>query len=117
MLRNKGTLENAKILGRKTVEFMTADQLGPEVNLDRLRDFPNINGYGFGLGVAVRRGAGVAGIMGTPGDFQWGGSSGTYFWVDPKEELSAVLFAAAPGAISVHLSQVITTLVLQAIED
>ncbi len=117
MLRNKGRLDNVRILSRKTVEFMTADQLGPEVNLDRLRDFPNINGDGFGLGVAVRRGAGVAGIMGTRGDFQWGGSSGTYFWVDPKEELSAVLFAAAPAATSVHLSQVITTLVLQAIED
>jgi CubicO group peptidase (beta-lactamase class C family) len=87
------------------------------VNLDQLRDFPNINGYGFGLSVAVRRGTGVAGIMGTPGDFHWGGASGTYFWVDPKEELSVVLFAAAPGAMRVHLRQVITTLVLQAIED
>jgi CubicO group peptidase (beta-lactamase class C family) len=117
MLRNKGKLGNVKILGRKTVEFMTSDQLGPEVNLDQLRDFPNINGYGFGLSVAVRRGTGVAGIMGTPGDFHWGGASGTYFWVDPKEELSVVLFAAAPGAMRVHLRQVITTLVLQAIED
>ena len=49
MLLNRGTLDGMRILGRKTVEFMTADQLGPEVNIDRLRDYPNINGYGFGL--------------------------------------------------------------------
>lgn len=96
---------------------MTADQLGPEVNIDRLREFPNINGYGFGLSVAVRRGPGVAGIMGTAGDFHWGGANGTYFWVDPKEELSVVLMAAAPGATRLHLRQAITALVLQAIED
>jgi CubicO group peptidase (beta-lactamase class C family) len=117
MLRNKGTLDGAQILGRKTVEFMTADQLGPEVNIDRLRDYPNINGYGFGLSVAVRRGTGVPGIMGTPGDFHWGGANGTYFWVDPKEELSVVFMAAAPGEARVHFRQMITALVLQAIAD
>jgi CubicO group peptidase (beta-lactamase class C family) len=117
MLRNKGTLGDKHVLGRKTVEFMTADQLGPEVNIDRLRDYPNINGYGFGLSVAVRRETGVAGIMGTPGDFNWGGANGTYFWVDPKEELSVVFMAATPGEIRIHFRQVITTLVLQAIAD
>jgi CubicO group peptidase (beta-lactamase class C family) len=66
MLLNRGTLDGTRILGRKTVEFMTADQLGPEVNIDRLRDYPNINGYGFGLSVAVRRGYGIAGTMGSP---------------------------------------------------
>jgi CubicO group peptidase (beta-lactamase class C family) len=117
MLRNRGALDNTRLLGRKTVEYMTSDQLGPEVNIDRLREYPNINGYGFGLGVAVRRGAGVAGIMGTPGDFNWGGANGTYFWVDPKEELTVVLMAAAPGETRVHLRQMITALVLQAIAD
>jgi len=84
MLLNRGTLEDTRILGRKTVEFMTADQLGPEVNTDRLRDYPNINGYGFGLSVAVRRGSGIAGVMGSPGDYHWGGGTGTFFWVDPR---------------------------------
>src|SRR5687768_16048326 len=117
MLLNRGTLDGAHILSRKTVEYMTADQLGPEVNIDRLRQYPNINGYGFGLSVAVRREGGVAGIMGTPGDFQWGGARGTFFWVDPKEELSVVLMAAAPGDTRLYLRQAITALVLQAIED
>ena len=117
MLRNRGALGNTRILGRKTVEYMTSDQLGPEVNIDQLRDYPNINGYGFGLSVAVRRGYGVAGLMGSPGDFHWGGANGTFFWVDPKEELAVVFMAAAPGEMRLHFRQVITALVLQAIVD
>jgi CubicO group peptidase (beta-lactamase class C family) len=117
MLRNRGEFEGRQYLGRKTVEFMTSDQLGPEVNTEKLREFPNMNGYGFGLSVAVRKGAGISGILGTPGDFNWGGANGTYFWVDPKEELTVVLMAAAPGEVRVHLRQLITTLVLQAIAD
>ena len=117
MLLNRGTLDGTRILGRKTVEFMTADQLGLEVNIDRLRDYSNINGYGFGLSVAVRRGYGIAGMMGSPGDYHWGGANGTYFWVDPKEELAAVFMAAAPGAARIRNRQIITSLVLQAIAD
>jgi CubicO group peptidase (beta-lactamase class C family) len=117
MLRNRGKFGDKQYLGRKTIEFMTSDQLGPEVNTEKLRDFPNMNGYGFGLSVAVRKGAGVPGIMGTPGDFNWGGANGTYFWVDPKEELTVVLMAAAPGEVRVHLRQLITALALQAIAD
>lgn len=117
MLLNRGALENTRILGRKTVESMTADQLGPEVDMRHLRNYPNINGYGFGLSVAVRRHDGVAGIMGSPGDYNWGGANGTYFWVDPKEELAVVFMAAAPGALRLHNRQLMTTLVLQAITD
>jgi CubicO group peptidase (beta-lactamase class C family) len=117
MLLDHGKLGDRRILGRKTVEYMTADQLGPEVNTDQLRDYPNINGYGFGLSVAVRRGSGVAGMMGSPGDYNWGGASGTFFWVDPKEELAVVFMAATPGATRLHYRQAITSLVLQAIVD
>lgn len=117
MLRNRGKFESTQLLGRKTVEYMTSDQLGPEVNIDKLREFANMNGYGFGLSVAVRRGTGVSGIMGTAGDFNWGGANGTYFWVDPKEELSVVFMAAAPGELRVRYRQLLTALVLQAIAD
>ncbi len=117
MLRNKGTLDGVQILGRKTVEYMTADQLGPEVNVDQLRTYPNINGYGFGLAVAVRKGGGVAGVMGSPGDFHWAGANGTFFWVDPKEELTVVFMTASPNELRYHFRQVITSAVLQAIAD
>jgi CubicO group peptidase (beta-lactamase class C family) len=116
MLRSKGKFEDKQYLGRKTVEYMTSDQLGPEVDTEKLREFPNMNGYGFGLSVAVRKGGGVSGIMGTEDDFDWGGANGTYFWVDPKEELVVVFMAAAPGDMRVHVRQMITTLVLQSLD-
>jgi len=118
-LLNRGALGGTRVLGRKTVEYMTADQLGPEVDVTSLHNFPveHIDGYGFGLGVAVRRVPGVAGIMGSPGDFRWSGAQGTLFWVDPKEELAVVYMAQTPGAIRAHYRQVIATLVQQAIVD
>ena len=119
MLLNRGALDGTRVLGRKTVEFMTADHLGPDVDASRLHNFPveHIDGYGFGFGVAVRRVPGVAGIMGSPGDFRWSGAQGTLFWVDPKEELAVVYMAQTPGAIRAHYRQVVATLVQQAIVD
>jgi len=79
MLRQGGSLGTTHLLGRKTVEYMTSDQLGPEVDITALKTYPNLNGYGFGLSVAVRRGSGVSGMVGSPGDFNWGGAGGTFF--------------------------------------
>jgi CubicO group peptidase (beta-lactamase class C family) len=115
MLLNGGELDGVRILGRKTVEYMTADHMGPEIDDRRLREWPNINGYGFGLGVAVRRGAGIAGAMSSRGEFHWAGSTGTYFWVDPAEELVAVFMAHAPGPIRYYHRQLMHALVLQAL--
>jgi CubicO group peptidase (beta-lactamase class C family) len=116
MLRQHGTLDGHRYIGRKSVEFMTSDQMTPEINLDRLWSRGNVQGYGFGLSVAVRRATVGSGMLGTPGDFNWGGGSGTYFWVDRKEELSVVLMAAAPGEIRNRLRQIISATVLQALE-
>lgn len=119
MLLNKGALGGTRILSRKTVEYMTADQLGPDVNVERLHNFAveHIAGFGFGLGVAVRRETGVAGVTGTPGEFLWSGAQGTMFWVDPKEELTVVYLANTPGPIRRHYRELIKTLVLQSIAD
>ncbi|HYM23483.1 MAG TPA: serine hydrolase, partial [Vicinamibacterales bacterium] len=87
MLLNGGTLNGTRLLSRKSVELMTADATP---GLD-LRNYLNgeqpLQGYGFGLGVRVRRNNGENGWLGSPGDFGWAGALGTYFWIDPKEEL------------------------------
>lgn len=116
MLLNGGELDGARVLSRKTVEYMTTDHLGPEVDLSKLNDYPNIRGYGFGLGVAVRRSAGRGGMPGSTGDFHWAGSTGTYFWVDPAEELVTVFMAHAPGSIRYYHRQLLHALVLQALD-
>ena len=116
MLANKGHLGKAEILGKKTVEFMTTDHLGPEVQNNIPKVDPARVGYGFGLGVAVRRQDGISPINGTAGDYSWGGAYGTFFWVDPKEELVVVFMAHAPGVIRTHYRALLGAMVLQAIE-
>jgi CubicO group peptidase (beta-lactamase class C family) len=117
MLLDKGKYGDVRILGRKTVEYMTSDQLGREVkNLIGNVD-PTRADYGFGLGLAVRKTAGVVRVMGSVGDFGWPGASGTNWWVDPREELAVVFMAHSPGPIRWHYRQVINALVEQAIVD
>jgi CubicO group peptidase (beta-lactamase class C family) len=115
MLLNRGSLDGARLLGRKTVEYMTADHLGPAVT--GAGDYLPGPGYGFGLGFAVRREAGKASLTGTTGDYNWGGAYGTAFWIDPKEQLVVVSMTQAPGAIRVHYRQLLKSFVLQAIDD
>ena len=95
MLYRGGTLGAARILGRKTIAFMTADHLGPEVRIGTR--FLLAPGHGFGLGFAVRRDAGMAPTPGTVGEYFWGGIAGTAFWIAPQEELIALMMIQAPG--------------------
>jgi CubicO group peptidase (beta-lactamase class C family) len=71
-------------------------------------------GYGFGLGFAVRLSAGQAPYPGSEGDYFWGGSAGTVFWVDPKEDLTAVFMTQRFGVVF-HYIRLIRTLVYQSI--
>jgi len=116
MLANKGRLDNAQILGKKTVEFMTADHLGPEIQNNIPKVDPARIGYGFGLGVAVRRQDGISPINGSAGDYSWGGAYGTFFWVDPKENLAVVFMAHTPGVIRQYYRALLGAMVMQAIE-
>jgi CubicO group peptidase (beta-lactamase class C family) len=90
MLLNGGELDGVRLLSKKTVEFMTSN------HLDGLSRGPG-PGYGFGLGFGVRVTAGTAAVPGSVGDYYWGGLGGTYFWVDPKERLIAILMLQAPN--------------------
>jgi CubicO group peptidase (beta-lactamase class C family) len=116
MLRAGGRLGSASILGRGTIALMTADHL-PEAFHDRIADKmdPAATGYGFGLGFAVRRQDGIAAMAGSAGDYYWSGVFGTYFWIDPKEELAVVFLAAAPGTIRLRYRQLARNLVYQAL--
>ena len=116
MLLNKGRYGN-RILGRKTVEYMLANQLGPEVkNLIGNAD-PTRADYGFGLGLAVRTTPGVVRLLGSVGDFSWPGATGTNWWADPKEDLVVVWMAATPGPMRWKYREMINALVYQAIAD
>ncbi len=112
MLLDDGRLGEQRLLGRKTVELMTADHLGTiKGNPDLLPP-----GHGFGLGFAVRLVPGMAPFPGSVGTYFWGGAAGTTFWVDPKEQLTAVLMIQAPGQRE-HYRVLFRDLVYAAIAD
>jgi CubicO group peptidase (beta-lactamase class C family) len=117
MLLNGGALGDVRVLGRKTVEYMTSNHLGHDViNLIERAD-PSLAGYGFGLGVAVRTRADHTVMLGSTGDFTWVGASGTQWWSDPKEDLVAVFMAHTPGPLRWEYRPTIKALVMQAIQD
>jgi CubicO group peptidase (beta-lactamase class C family) len=94
---NRGELGGVRLLGSRIVDLMTADHLGSiPVNSGTSRGLLP-SGYGFGLGFAVRREAGLAPVPGSIGAYYWGGMAGTTFFVDPAEELFACLMLQAPN--------------------
>ena len=108
MLANGGELDGKRLVSKKTVDYMTSDHLGA------IRG--PTPGYGFGLGFTVRLADGVSPLPGSAGDYNWAGLGGTYFWVDPKEKLYAILMIQAPGQ-RVRLRQMFRSLVYAAIDD
>jgi CubicO group peptidase (beta-lactamase class C family) len=94
MLLNGGTLDGVRIIGRKTLQLMASDHLGPDVKIQGTLVPP---GHGFGLGFAVRTHQGIAPFPGSVGQFFWSGVAGTFFWIDPVEELFAVFMSQGPG--------------------
>ena len=116
-LLNKGAYGETRILGRKTAEYMLMNQLGPEVK--NLIAIPTRRARTTASGSASRcaRRPARGRVMGSVGDFNWPGASGTNWWADPKEELAVVFMAHSPGPIRWHYRQVINALVYQAIVD
>ena len=90
---------------------MTANHLTPEmVNTIHFTE-PHREGYGFGLGVAVRTRAGVSTVPGRIGEFSWNGAYGTIFFADPAERLVVVAGTVAPGEIRKHYREQLQVLV------
>jgi CubicO group peptidase (beta-lactamase class C family) len=112
MLANGGTLDGAGIIGRKTLQLMASDHLGPNVRIEGTL-LPA--GHGFGLGFAVRTQAGMAPFAGSVGQFFWSGMGGTFFWIDPAEDLFAVFMSQGPGQRE-YFRSLMRTLVYAAIE-
>jgi CubicO group peptidase (beta-lactamase class C family) len=93
MMLNLGRFDGVRFLSRKTIELMTADHLGPITGAPDLL----LPGYGFGLGFAIRLQPGISHVPGSVGQYFWGGLAGTTFWVDPAEQLQAIMMIQAPG--------------------
>ena len=119
MLMNGGVLDGARVMSRTTIKLMTADHLGNFIaqNPQPGELLLGTKGYSFGLGFAVRTGDGVAGVPGSQGEYMWAGYAGTYFWVDPKEQLTAVLMTQAASPQRAYFRKLVKQLAYQAITD
>ena len=85
MLLNGGAYEGARILGRKTVDFLTQNQLDEKQQASFQWD--NLVGYGYGNLMRVLTNKSKAATNGSLGEFGWDGWTGNYFFVDPEEKL------------------------------
>ena len=114
MMLNGGELAGKRILGRKTVEFMTTNHLrGLTVNTSgegRL----NRPGFGFGLGFGIVADAPATGTISSEGEYYWGGAAGTIFWIDPEEDLIAIVMIQHMN-VRIPLRQVFKALTYSAI--
>jgi CubicO group peptidase (beta-lactamase class C family) len=119
MLLDGGKLGDVRILSRTTVALMASDHLGTAIDTTvppgvALLGSP---GYTFGLGFAVREPSTAHTVPGSAGEFMWAGFAGTYFWIDPTEELAVVLMTQAPGPSRRYYRRLVKQLVYQAIID
>ena len=94
MLLNKGEYEGKRYLGKKTVEFMTANHMGDESADEGLTNLFNmlgnaykVRGMGFGVTGSVVINPALAGLPVSAGVYSWGGAASTPFWIDHKEDL------------------------------
>jgi len=117
MLLNGGKLDNARILGRKTVEFMRSNHLPPAVPKVGPLFFGEEAAYGLGIYVIVDPAR--TGRLGSPGNFGWGGATGTYTIIDPEEDLVVLFFMQHWGRNmnDFYVIEQFQTLVYQAVID
>jgi CubicO group peptidase (beta-lactamase class C family) len=91
MLLGNGRLDGERVLSRKTVELIRRNHIVPSQHLTQY-GFPSIAGYGYGLGVRTMMDTALAGLNGSPGEWAWDGMLGTWYCVDPAEDMVAVFF-------------------------
>lgn len=93
-MRNGGELDGARILGAKTVDYMSTNHLGASISAGANGEAPALNGalrgFGFGLGFGLVLDPAAGGVIGSIGEYNWGGAAGTVFWIDPVEEIVVV---------------------------
>ena len=96
MLTGRGELDGVRIIGPRTLEYMTVNHLPggrdrADLSQPMFPGTPVQRGSGFGLGFAVLLDPAAAQVIGTPGEYYWSGAASTHFFISPKDDL-AVLF-------------------------
>ena len=121
MLLQKGELDGARILGRKTVEFMTANHLPDNKDMAAMGQpvwsESSAEGIGYGLGMAVVIDAPTTQVMRSTGEYFWGGAASTAFWIDPAEDLFVVFMTQLVPSSFYPLRNELRVVIYQALVD
>ena len=122
MLLNRGELDGVRLLSRKTLELMTQNHLPGAQDLTALAQagmFTEVayNGVGFGLGFSVMQDPTRAQVVGTPGEYAWGGLASTAFWVDPVEDLIVIFMTQLVPSSAYPVRRELRTLTYSALMD
>ena len=122
MLQNMGELDGVRLLGRKTVELMTMNHLPGGQDLSDLAQAGMFTetayaGVGFGLGFSVAQSPARAQILGSAGEFAWGGAASTAFWIDPAEDLIVIFMTQLMPSSSYPLRRELRVLTYASLVD
>ncbi len=119
MMLNKGELDGIRLLGRKTVELMTTNHLrGDMADMGQPRfSESSYNGIGFGLGFSVMLDPAKAQILGSPGEYAWGGAASTAFWIDPLEDMAVIMLTQLMPSSTYPIRRELRVLTYQALVD
>jgi CubicO group peptidase (beta-lactamase class C family) len=120
MLANRGELDGVRIIGPRTLQLMTLNHLPGGVDLATMAQNAGETqreGQGFGLGFAVLLDQAVAQIIGTPGEFFWGGAASTAFFVNPKEDLIMIFLTQLRPSSTYPIRRELRSTIYSAIVD
>ncbi len=121
MLLRGGELDGVRLLGPRTVAFMTRNHLPGGQDLGRLSTGgfaeTTLDGIGFGLGFATVDDPVPSRVPGGAGTYYWGGAASTAFWVDPVEQITALLFTQLMPSSTLPLRPELRQLVYSALVD
>ena len=115
MLAAKGIYQGKRLLGRKTVDYISRNQLTPEQ--EKTIDFDSIVGYGYGNFMRVMKDPAKAGSNGSVGEYGWDGLPGTYFFIDPEEELTLVYMQQIEQGADLQLRRKMRQIIYAALDD
>ena len=121
MLLNGGQHDGVRILGTKTLELMASNHLPDNGDLTSIgqatfSETP-FDGIGFGLGFSVMLDPVEAKILGSAGEFAWGGAASTYFWVDPEEDMVVIFLTQLMPSSAYRIRRELRIAAYQAIID
>ncbi len=121
MLRRRGEFKGGRLLGSRTVDFMTQNHLPGDLAQMGDKDFDGWSiageGVGFGLGFSVVLDPVRARTLCSVGEFSWGGIASTVFWVDPTEDITAMFLTQLTPSSTYKLRRELRVLTYQALVD